>query len=300
LSSVAALEAEELAHDEGHFASARREAWRRFVQHRLALVGLAILLVIIVMAAFAPWIAPQGPYKVDLFAINQPPGTHHLLGTDAVGRDIWAEVVYGTRTSLAVGFGAVALAVLVGTTLGLIAGVFRGIADQGIMRVTDAFMSIPALLLAIFFVSVVGPSLTSVIFVIALTTWTQSARLVRGQVLGLRDQEFVLASQLIGVSRRRIVSDHILPNILGPLSVLATFGIASAILVEAGLSFLGLGVRPPTPSWGEMVSSAQSPVVLLTQPWIWVPPSVAIALTVLAVNLVGEGLRDAVDPRSGR
>jgi peptide/nickel transport system permease protein len=252
------------------------------------------------MAIFAPLLAPQGPTELDVLAVNQPPGDGHLLGTDEVGRDVWARLVYGARTSLAVGLGAVAIAVTIGTLLGMAAGFFAGWTDGVVMRFTDAVMSVPALLMVIVFVSIAGPSLRSVIIVIALTTWPATARLVRGQVLSLREQEFITAARVIGVPSHRVVSDHLLPNLLGPLSVVATFGVANAILVEAGLSFLGLGVRPPTASWGQMINAAQSPDVLLDRLWIWVPASIAIGLTVLAVNFVGDGLRDAVDPRSER
>lgn len=261
---------------------------------------MAVVVAIVVIALAAPLIAPQGPTHLDITAINQAPSGHHLLGTDEVGRDVWARLVYGARTSLIVGFGAVAIALLIGTILGLAAGFLGRWVDQLIMRFTDAVMSVPALLIVIVFVSIAGPSLTSIVLVIALTSWTGTTRLVRGQVLSLREREFVLAAEVIGVSRFRIITDHLLPNLLGPLSVIATFGIASAILIEAGLSFLGLGVRPPTASWGQMVNSATSPQVLLNETWIWVPPSIAIALTVLSVSLIGDGLRDAVDPRASR
>jgi peptide/nickel transport system permease protein len=278
--------------------SAIRSAIRRFTRHRLATASVVVLLVIIVMALAAPLIAPQGPTNITITAINQAPSGHHLLGTDEIGRDVWARLVYGARTSLIVGFGAVAIAILIGTTLGLAAGFLGKAADLVIGRLTDAVMSVPALLIVIVFVSIAGPNLSSIVIVIALTTWTGTARLVRGQVLSLREREFVLAAQVTGVSRFRIITDHLFPNLLGPLSVIATFGVASAILIEAGLSFLGLGVRPPTASWGQMVSSATSPQILLHELWIWVPPSVAIGLTVLSVTLVGDGLRDAVDPRA--
>jgi peptide/nickel transport system permease protein len=286
--------------EEAGVESALRTAVRRFTRHRLATAGLVVIVIIIVMAIAAPLIAPQGPTNLDIATINQAPSSHHLLGTDQVGRDVWARLVYGARTSLIVGFGAVAIALVIGTTLGLAAGFLGRWADQLIMRVTDAVMSVPSLLIVIVFVSITGPSLTSIVVVIALFTWTQPARLVRGQLLSLREREFVLAAHVTGVPRLRIITDHLLPNLLGPLSVLATFGVANAILTEAGLSFLGLGVRPPTASWGQMVSAAQSPEVLLGELWIWVPPSVAIALTVLSVTLIGDGLRDAVDPRSSR
>jgi peptide/nickel transport system permease protein len=284
--------------DDPGYESARKAAVRRFMRHRLATAGVVVIAIIFVMAIAAPVIAPQGPTALDITTISQGPGPHHLLGTDDVGRDVWARLVYGARTSLIVGFGAVALALVFGTTLGLIAGFFGRWPDQVIMRCTDAAIAVPSLLLVIVFVSVTGPSLAAVVIAIAFTSWTTSARLVRGQMLTLREREYVLAAQIIGVSRRRIVTDHLLPNLLGPLSVVATFGVASAILIEAGLSFLGLGVRPPTASWGQMVSAAQSPEVLLNEWWIWVPPSIAIGLTVLAVNFIGDGLRDAVDPRA--
>jgi peptide/nickel transport system permease protein len=290
---------EDAGAEDASVESALRTAVERFLRHKLATAGLIVIVVIILMAIAAPLIAPQGPTNLNIADINQPPSSHHLLGTDQVGRDVWARLVYGARTSLIVGFGAVAIAILIGTTLGLAAGFLGRWADQSIMRVTDAFMSVPSLLIVIVFVSITGPSLASIVVVIALFTWTQPARLVRGQVLSLREREFILAAHITGVSRTRIITDHLLPNLLGPLSVLATFGVANAILIEAGLSFLGLGVRPPTPSWGQMVSAAQSPEVLLHELWIWVPPSIAIALTVLSVTMIGDGLRDAVDPRSG-
>jgi peptide/nickel transport system permease protein len=280
--------------------SARREALRRFAAHRPAVAGVVVLAVILLLAVLAPVVAPQGPTHLDVARANRPPGAGHLLGTDDVGRDIWARLVYGARTSLAVGLGAVAIALAIGTALGTIAGYLGRWADAIVMRITDAVMSVPALLMVIVFVSIAGPSLKSVIIVIALTTWPATARLVRGQILSLREREFITAARVVGVPGHRIVTAHLLPNLLGPLSVVGTFGVANAILVEAGLSFLGLGVRPPTASWGQMINAAQSPEVLLDRLWIWVPASIAIGLTVLAVNFVGDGLRDAVDPRSER
>jgi peptide/nickel transport system permease protein len=209
-------------------------------------------------------------------------------------------VVFGARTSLTVGLGAVAIYVIIGTILGGIAGMLGGLADQLIMRATDTLMSIPTLLLVIVFVSVVGPSLFSVVAVIGLLGWPGACRLVRGQLLSLREAEFITAARVVGVSNPQILLKHLLPNIISSLAVLATFGVASAIILEAGLSFLGLGVRIPVPSWGEMINAAQSPTVLIDEPWLWVSPGVAIALTVLAVNFIGDGLRDALDPRSTR
>ena len=198
-----------------------------------------------------------------------------------------------------VGLGAVAIYVVIGTVLGGIAGLSGGKTDQVIMRATDTLMSIPTLLLVIVFVSAIGPSLFSVVAVIGLLGWPGACRLVRGQLLSLRESEFITAARVVGV-RPRDPDRHLIPNIVSSLAVLATLGVASAIILEAGLSFLGLGVRIPTPSWGEMINAAQSPTVLIDTPWLWIAPGIAIALTVLSVNFIGDGLRDALDPRAVR
>jgi peptide/nickel transport system permease protein len=279
--------------------SLRQAALRRFLRHRLAVIGLVILLVVIALALFADFISSR-PFFTDVKAVNQAPSSEHLLGTDRSGRDVWARIVHGARTSLTVGLGAVALYVTIGTLLGGIAGMLGGWVDNVIMRATDTLMSIPTLLLVIVFVSAVGPSLGSVVAVIGLLGWPGACRLVRGQLLALREAEFVTAARVVGVSNAGILTRHLIPNIVSSLAVLATFGVASAIILEAGLSFLGLGVKIPIPSWGEMINAAQSPSVLIDTPWLWVSPGVAIATTVLAVNFIGDGLRDALDPRSTR
>jgi len=277
-----------------------RLALRRFLRHRLAIVGLVILGVLTVMAVFAPWIAPYDPTALDLRSIRQPPSAAHLLGTDGRGYDVFSRFVWGARTSLIVGFGAVTVSVVIGTSLGVLSGFYGGWVDSVISRVIEVLLSLPALLLVAIFVSVIGPSLQSVIIVIALLTWPQIARLVRGQYLVLRESEFITAARVIGAGDRTIMFRHLLPNVLGPLSVAATFYMAMAILLEASLSFLGLGVKPPAPSWGNMVALATNPNVLQNLPWVWVPAALAIALVVLAINFVGDGLRDAVDPRAVR
>ena len=284
----------------GQHESLRRLAVRRFLRHRLAIVGLLILTAIVAMAVFLPLIIPLDPLKTDYRAIRQPPGPGHILGADLSGRDIFARVVYGTRVSLIVGFGAVALYLVVGTFLGLVAGFSGGIQDQLVMRFTDVLLAIPLILLCIVFISIVGPGLASVIAVIGLLGWPQTTRLVRGQLLSLREAEFITASLVVGTSGSDIARRHLLPNIFGPLTVVATFGVAQAILLEASLSFLGLGVRPPVPSLGEMINAATAPSTLQQMPWVWVPPGVVIALLVLSVNFIGDGVRDAMDPRSTR
>jgi peptide/nickel transport system permease protein len=280
--------------------SLRRQAVRRFLRHRLAVIGLVILASVFAVAMLLPLVVPLDPVKTDYGAIRAAPSAEHLLGADLSGRDVLARVVHGTRISLVVGFGAVAVYVTVGTLLGLAAGFAGGLADQLIMRATDTLLAIPLILLCIVFISVVGPGLGSVIAVIGLLGWPPTTRLVRGQLLSLREAEFVTAARVVGVPGAQIVLRHLLPNIFGPLTVVATFGVAQAILLEASLSFLGLGVRPPVPSLGEMINAARAPSTLQALPWVWVPPGVVIALLVLAVNFIGDGLRDALDPRTAR
>jgi peptide/nickel transport system permease protein len=285
----------------GEHVSPRRAAVRRFLRYRLAIVGVFMLLIIVLMAIFAPLLTPWPPNWLDLSTgARQPPSPEHILGTDVSGRDIWSRVLYGARTSIIVGFGAVALYLVIGTLMGLAAGFYGRFVDQGIMRFTDTIMAIPPLLLIIVFVSLVGPSIISVIAVIGLLGWPVTARLVRGQLLVLRESEFITASRVVGVPDRTILFRHMLPNILGPLTVVATFGVATAVLLESSLSFLGLGVRPPEASWGNLITEATSPVVLTQLPWQWMPAAIMITSTVLAVNFIGDGLRDAIDPRAAK
>ena len=272
---------------------------RRFLRHRLALIGVFFIVLIALFALFAPFVLPN-PYKTDLRAIDKPPSAQHILGTDRSGRDVIARMATGTRTSFIVGFGAVAIYVVIGTLIGLMAGFFGGWVDQLLMRLTDTVLSIPTLLLIIVFVAVVGPSLFSVIAVIGFLGWPATARIVRGQILALREAEFIVAARVVGLRDRSILAGHLLPNIVGPLTVIATFGVANAILLEAGLSFLGLGVQAPEPSLGNMILEARDGIVLKTLPWIRLPPGILISITVLAVNFVGDGLGDALDPRSQR
>ncbi len=261
----------------GEHVSPRRAAFRRFLRYRLAIVGVIMLSIIILMAIFAPLLTPWPPNWIDFSTgARQPPSPEHILGTDVSARDVWARVLYGARTSILVGFGAVALYLVIGTLFGLAAGFYGRFIDQGIMRFTDTLMAIPPLLLIIVFVSLVGPSILSVIAVIGLLGWPVTARLVRGQLLVLRESEFITAARVVGVPDRTILFRHMLPNILGPLTVVATFGVATAVLLESSLSFLGLGVRPPEASWGNLITEAVSPVVLTQLPWQWVPAAIMI------------------------
>ncbi len=279
------------AHD-GYWAA----AWRRLRRHRLAMLGLLIISGIIVLAIFAPFVSPADPLAIDYSHPAAPPGTPgHLLGTDVVGRDIVARLIFGTRISLQVGVVAVGIAATIGTTVGLIAGYRGGIVDNVLMRTVDVFLAFPVIVLAIAIIAVLGPSLVNVIIALGLVAWTTYARVVRGQVLVLREQDFVQAARAMGTSDARIIIRHILPNTLAPVIVLATVGMAAAIIAEAALSFLGLGVQPPTPSWGTMLNEGRG--FLRTAPHISTLPGLAIMLTVLGFNFLGDGLRDAFDPR---
>ena len=272
--------------------------WRRFRRHRLAMAGLVFILLIAVMGIAAPLVAPQDPIKTNLSKALEPPSATNWLGTDPVGRDIWSRTVYAIRISLSVGIVAVGISVVIAIVLGALAGYYGGAVDMLIMRLTDIIMTIPSLVIIMAVVSVIGPSIYNVMVVIGILGWTGMARLLRGQILSVRERDFIAAAQSIGVSDARIMALHLLPNAVAPLLVAATFSVAGAILTEAALSFLGFGVLPPTPSWGNMLNAARSLSRLQENPWFWVPPGVMILLTVLAINFIGDGLRDALDPRT--
>ncbi len=273
-------------------------AWRRFRRDRLALAALVVLLMVIILAIAAPWLASD-PSKVDLDAIKRPPSAQHIFGTDSAGRDVWSRLAYGARVSMSVGIVAVAIATCIGTLLGLAAGYAGGAIDTLIMRFTELVQTFPLFFAVVIMVALVGPNILNVMLVIGLLSWPGLARLVRGQVLSLREQQYVEAARALGGGHLRLAFRHMFPGVLPYLAVYATLALAQAILTEAALSFLGLGVQMPIPSWGGMMNSAQALTVLEDQPWLWIPPGLAIATTVLCANFVGDGLRDAFDPRSG-
>lgn len=281
---------------------ARKETsvWQRFRRHRLATIGAAILLVLIVLAVAAPLIAPYDPYEIDLRAYRKPPSAAHWLGTDSSGRDVLSRVLYAGRISLSVGLVAVSIYIAIGVVLGGLAGFYGGWLDATIMRLADVVLAFPSLIIIITVVALIGPSVYNVMIVIGCLGWPPIARLVRGNVLSLRERDFVAAARASGAGGGRILSRHVLPNAVAPVIVAASFGMAQAILLEAALSFLGLGVQPPTPSWGNMLTDAQSFTVLEDMVWLWLPPGLMIALAVLAINFVGDGLRDALDPQVTR
>jgi peptide/nickel transport system permease protein len=293
-------------------ASLWRTAWRRVFQRRSAVVGMGMLGVLVLTAIFAPWIAPYEPDQVLIgiedVEIRQPPCIHllgcpadqpqHLMGIDSNVRDLFSRVVYGSRYSLMIGFVAVGFAIVVGTLLGAVAGQFGGSADNGIMRVMDVLLAFPALLLAIAIVAVLGPGLINALLAIGIVSIPVYARVTRASVLGTREMDYVAASRALGADTFTILFRVVLPNALTPLIVIATLGIATAILDAAALSFLGLGAQPPTPEWGSMLGTDRNQV--FTSPHLVFFPGFAIMLTVLAFNLIGDGLRDALDPRLGR
>ncbi len=276
---------------------ARNRTLQRFLRHRIAIVSLAVLTVITLVAIFAPVFARYDYGKIDLRAGGQSPSAAHWLGTDRVGRDIWSRTIYGGRVSLAVGVGATLLATAIGTILGALSGYYRGAIDNIIMRFTDTVMTFPSIVIMLTLATLLPRSLWAIVLIIGCLSWPLVARLVRGQFLSLRETEFVLAARCLGVSDRRIISRHIMPNAIAPLIALITFSVGAAILTEAGLSFLGLGVPPPTPSWGTMLESARNLEILKNLPWMWIPPAFMTVVTVLCVNFIGDGIRDAVDPR---
>ncbi|GAB4532122.1 MAG: ABC transporter permease [Anaerolineae bacterium] len=270
---------------------------KRFRRHRLAMFGLIVLAILVFGALFAPALSKYTYMELDLMNRYVAPNPTHWLGTDGVGRDIWARLLMGGRVSLSVGLVAMSISTGIGIVLGGVAGYFGGRVDTVIMRLTDMVMCFPPLIIIIVWVAALGPSIYNAMAAIGLLGWPGIARLVRGSFLSLRETEFVQAAHCIGASSGRIIFRHILPNALGPVIVAATLGIASAILMEAGLSFLGLGVPPPTPSWGNMLNQAQNLTLVQGMPWLWIPAGLAIILAVLSINFIGDGLRDAFDPR---
>jgi peptide/nickel transport system permease protein len=274
--------------------------WRRFLRHRLAVAGMVFVVMISLAALAAPWISPYDPYKMQLPNARLRPSWEHPLGTDNLGRDILTRVFVGGRVSIAVALAAVAISSGLGTILGVTAGYSGGWLDSVIMRVTDMFMSIPMFVLLIVLVSMLGPSVKNVILIIGLLTWMGPARLVRGQVLSVMNEPYIEAAVAGGAPPARLVMRHVLPNAYVPVVVASTLGVANAMLSEAALSFLGLGIQPPTPSWGNMLNAAQQLQTLVREPWVWIGPGAAIALTVLSINFMGDGLRDALDPRTRR
>lgn len=274
-----------------------KKAWQRFRRHPLAMIGLSLFVVIVVLALAAPLIDRYPPNELNLADKFQAPSWEHWLGTDRVGRDIWSRTLHGGRVSLTVGFVAAFITMTIGTFLGAISGYYGGRVDTLVMRFTDVMMTFPRVIIMLTVATFVGQSMRNVILLIGLFSWMGTARLVRGQVLSIREEQFVLAARSLGVRDRGLIFSHVLPSVVAPLLATLTFAISAAILLEAGLSFLGVGIPQPTASWGNMLETARSLDVLQDGPWMWIPPAIMILLTVLSINFIGDGLRDALDPK---
>jgi peptide/nickel transport system permease protein len=271
--------------------------WREFRRNRLALLGLYLMLALYLATLLAPFLTPYDPRFIGDIAATRhlPPSAAHLMGTDEFGRDVLTRVLYGARISLSIGLIAITIAITLGTLIGAVSGYFGGWVDALLMRFVDLLISFPRLVLLITVIALFDPSILLVILVLGLTLWPSTARIVRGEVLSLREREFVQAARALGLSAPRIIFRHVVPNVMGPVIVAATLGLGNIILIEAGLSFLGIGVPIGTPSWGNIIKEGRE--FMLTAPWVTTFPGLAIVLTVVAFNLLGDGLRDALDPR---
>ena len=272
-----------------------RQAWKKFRRHKPALFGAAIVLLLFVSASFAPFLAPYSPTALDLGKGYSPPSAAHLLGTDEMGRDVLSRIIFGSRIVVVVVLSATSLAALTGAAVGLWLGYLGGVFDDVLMRILDAFMAFPAFLLAIALVAFLGPGVVNIIIVVAVTRFPRFARLIRGMALSLKEAVYVEAAVAIGSSRRHVILHHILPGSIGPFVVYISLTFGESTLAIAGLSFLGLGIQPPTPDWGVMLARGRD--YLLVAPWLAFVPGAAIFISVLAFNLLGDGLRDALDPR---
>jgi peptide/nickel transport system permease protein len=268
---------------------------KRISTNPLALSGAVMVILLALAALLAPVLSPFSPTDIDIDNILSPPGGRHLFGTDDLGRDVLARMLYGSRVSLSVGFVAVGISVLIGITIGSLAGYFGGKVDAVLMRFVDIMLTFPTLFLILAVIAIVGQSIYTIMVVIGVTSWMDVSRLVRAEFLTLKERDFVQSAKATGANHLRIIFRHILPNALSPVFVAATFGIAGAILVESGLSFLGLGIRPPMPSWGNILTTGKDYIEVAW--WLSLFPGLAILMTSLSYNLLGEGLRDALDPR---
>ncbi|PAV27831.1 peptide ABC transporter permease [Virgibacillus profundi] len=276
-------------------------ALRRFLKNKMALISVFILLIIIILCILAPVFTDLDPEKTNLLLIEKGPSEEHILGTNGMGQDNFSRLLYGGRISLIVGLSAMFFTLVIGVVLGSIGGYYGGIIDNIIMRATDIMLMLPFLVLALTIMAIVDKvTIGLFVAIIALTAWPNLTRIIRGMYLSLREQEFVLGARAIGASDFRIIFKHFIPNAIGPIIVNATLMMATMIIAESALSFIGFGIPQPTPTWGNMISEAQNIRILRNHPEAWIPPGLGILVTVLAINFIGDGLRDAFDPKSNR
>jgi len=273
----------------------RREFWARLRRNRLAMSGLVMVGGLFGVSLLASWLAPYDPSFIDLKAVLMPPSSDHWLGTDPLGRDVLSRIIFGSQVSLKVGFVAVGLATFIGIIVGALAGYYGGWVDLVLMRFVDLMLCFPSFFLILAVIALLEPSIWNIMVVIGVTGWMGVARLVRAEFLSLKERDFVEAARALGASDRRLIMRHLLPNALAPVMVSATLGVAGAILTESALSFLGLGVQPPTPSWGNILTAGKDNIEIAW--WLSVFPGLAILITVMSYNLLGEGIREAIDPR---
>jgi len=272
-----------------------QQTYYQLKRNWLAFSGGLLVLAVFLIALLAPWISPYDPSQIDIKNILIGPNSRHLFGTDELGRDVLSRMIWGSRVSLAVGFVAIGIATIIGIILGAVSGFYGGYIDSAVMRAVDIMLSIPTIFLILAVIAILEPSIFNIMVVIGLTSWMEPARLVRAEFISIKEREYVTAARALGASDARIIFRHILPNGISPILVSAAMGIGGAVLLESGLSFLGLGVQPPTPSWGSLLTSGKDNIEIAW--WLSAFPGLAILITVLGYNLLGEGIRDALDPR---
>ena len=275
----------------------KNEVFKKFLKNKLAVIGFSILTIFVLASIFAPLITSFDRDSIDLMNIESAPNSLHILGTDELGRDVFTRLLYGGRVSLGVALCATVIQLLIGVSLGCISGFYGKLVDNVIMRGVDIVMCFPFFVIAITIAALFGASVWNIILIIGCLQWTGVARIVRSKILSLKQNEFIEAARAMGLSNFEIIIKHLLPNVLSPIIVNATLNVATGILMEAGISFLGLGVKQPQPSWGNMLSAAQSMRVLQYEWWLWIPAGLFVFLSVLCINFVGDGLRDALDPK---
>ena len=275
-----------------------RDVLKRFSQHKLAMIGLAVITLEVLLVVILPVVMKLDPYTSDVFNFSAVPGPGHILGTDDTGRDVFARLIYGGRVSLLVGLLSAVISLCIGVPLGLLAGYYKGIWEMVIMRAADIFMSFPSMILILVLVSVFDPSIWTIIFAIGVLGWTDFAKLIYGNVLSIREKEYVESAKAVGTKDFAILTKYVIPNAFAPVLINFTFRTAQAIIQESALSFLGMGVQPPAAPWGNILYAAQSITVLSSRPWLWVPAGILLVLTVSGINFIGDGMRDALDSRT--
>lgn len=280
------------------YVSLTEISFRKFKKNKLAVVGVFIIAALVLLSICAPLITDYTISQTDLFNIKMAPSSEHILGTDDLGRDVFTRLLYGGRVSIIVGIASMTVQLVIGVIMGSIAGYFGGIAEKIIMRIIDVIMCFPFFVIAVSVAAVVGPGVKNLIIIIGFLMWPNIARIVRAEILALKENDYIIAAKAMGLSSFEIIKSHILPNIMSPILVAATLAIANGILTEASLSFLGIGVKLPQPSWGNMLIAAQNIGTLQREWWLWIPAGSLIILMVLSINFVGDGLRDALDPKT--